>query len=365
MRGRRRSLGVALGLALAGATGLSATAGPALVGAAQVDETAPLAALHTGDCRRPNAEAEFPLAVLEAEPEAEVVGRLTTPPLLNGSGSVEASLADLLDEANPYVLLVHASTEEFGTILACGEVAGVVVDDQVTFALRPVGGSTYAGLGALAADEAGGTAGSVVLFAEVDAFADRARDRQRAGDGGGQEARQDRRAGSDTPAIAAGGDAAAPTAAAGGTEGAPAPVDARPRRTPRADRTPGADQTPAAEESPTPGAVETPTPGAETPTPGVETPPAETPPAETPPVETPPVETPPVETPAETPPVETPAAETPPAETPTVEPPVETPTVEPPPVDDGDDTDDSGTDDSGTDDSGGDTSPEETPEGDA
>ena len=146
-------------------------------------EPAHPAALHAGTCRQPGADPAYTLAVVGPEQTAagaptgedDIRGQLSTPPLLSGSGSIDAELDDLLDESRPYVMLVHESADAFGTVLACGEVGGVVNGDRITFALRPIDGSGYAGLAVLAAAEEGGTAGTVVLFAEVDAFDENAR----------------------------------------------------------------------------------------------------------------------------------------------------------------------------------------------
>jgi len=224
-------------------------------------------ALHTGSCEQPSEEAAFtfdgvvgPQLTDAGEPvgDADVLGSLTTPPLLQGSGGVDAPLEELLSDETPYVLAVHESEAEFDTLLACGEVAGALRGGQVTLALRPVGDVAYAGIAALGANAEGGTEGTVLLFAEVDAFADGAAERGNnrtpragaagaasggggtgagggggAGTGGGGRATQAAGTGGETaggsaPAVTGGtsGGSTAPAVIGVGTDETPAPTAA-------------------------------------------------------------------------------------------------------------------------------------------
>jgi len=49
----------------------------------------------------------------------------------------------------PHVVAVHASPEEYGTVVACGEIAGYLNDGQLVFALRSVDGSAVSGIAIL------------------------------------------------------------------------------------------------------------------------------------------------------------------------------------------------------------------------
>ena len=259
------------------------------------DEPAHPVAFHTGSCQRPSEDAAYTLGVVgpQQTDEGQLVGaedirgRLTTPPILEGNGTVDAPLEELLDENEPYVLAVHESAEAFGTILACGEVAGALVNDQITLALRPVDDSDYAGVAALGATDEDGTAGTVILFAEVDAFAaeDAAADEagRRGARGGERGGNATRTAGAADQGVT-GGVADEATSPADGTGADGDDGDgARRTRTPRDRETPTAPDATGTEEptgtapdgTETPDAGETPTTEAPAETPTAE--PAETP----------------------------------------------------------------------------------------
>ncbi|HET7093636.1 MAG TPA: hypothetical protein VFI22_09170 [Thermomicrobiales bacterium] len=134
-----------------------------------------VAAFHTGNCRNPDEPAAFTLAALTPQIDdagtptaqgASPQGTLSTPPLATGSGSTATSF-DSLFAAQPYVLVVHAGTDATGPAVACGDVAGVVVNGQLALALRPVGDNDVAGLAVLVPTNDGGTAGTVFVFAEL------------------------------------------------------------------------------------------------------------------------------------------------------------------------------------------------------
>lgn len=240
--------------------GTAAVADP-FAGHAQTAADGPLVALHQGSCRQPAAEADYQLATLEPT-TGDAGGQELVGPLYEGSGGIDAGLADLLATDQPYVLAIHQSAEAFGTLLACGEVGGVIVDGNLTFAIRPLNDSGFAGVAALGETDEG-AAGSVILFSDVDAFApnDAGTERQRAGgerrSGSGQE--RQRTGGQATGGTAGSDDAddADDADDSGSSAGAPviggldeeAPDDSaggdddgddRDDRTPRARRTPRA-----------------------------------------------------------------------------------------------------------------------------
>ncbi len=55
-----------------------------------------------------------------------------------------AKLDDLA--ASPHVLAVHASAEDYGTIVACGPIAGIEHDNRLVIRLAPVNGGMIAGV---------------------------------------------------------------------------------------------------------------------------------------------------------------------------------------------------------------------------
>jgi hypothetical protein len=250
-----------------------------------------LAAIHSGDCRQPSADPLAALATLGPEPGSDGEpagaddrgGQATISPLITGSGSTTVPLDTLLDETAPTVLVVHQGTQPTDGPLACGEIGGVVVDDQLTLALRPLADSGYAGVAALGADDDGGTAGSVVLFADVDALAPNAAagNQRRAGDrtpraDQGTTGTTDRASGGRQVDRAAG--AGGEDDVSGGLDVAPVDEDAaeseeRARRTPRVRRTPTTDGTATATAPADATAAPTGEAAAPTPDPATETPP--------------------------------------------------------------------------------------------
>jgi hypothetical protein len=259
----------------------------------RADNTPHPVAFHNGSCQKPDAKAAYTLGDVGPQQKDDgqsvttddIRGKLTTPPILTGSGTADVKLDDLLDTSDPYVLVVHQSAQDFGTLLACGEVAGALVNDQITLALRPLTDAGYAGVAALGSTDDDKTAGSVVLFADANAFV--ANDRTpRAGTGGGGGtgtgggANATRSAGA--PAIIGSTGratrAAGSQSGSGGITGGIAPTS--PAGGERATRVPRNQRTPTA-----PSGTEVPT-AAPTVIPPTDVPPTDVPPTE-PPVGTP------------------------------------------------------------------------------
>ena len=61
---------------------------------------------------------------------------------MKSSGEIDKKLDDLANEGN--VIAVHASPDDYATLVACGQIAGVKEDGKVAIALAPVGDSTKA-----------------------------------------------------------------------------------------------------------------------------------------------------------------------------------------------------------------------------
>lgn len=108
-------------------------------------------AIHQGTCQAPTAQPAYELGNAapygEGVDGAEVLGTSATSPVLVVNGSADASLEDIVN--GTHVIAVHASPEAFGTIIACGGVAGTLADGQLIVALQPVGDSTLSGLAIL------------------------------------------------------------------------------------------------------------------------------------------------------------------------------------------------------------------------
>lgn len=140
---------------------LAVTAGPAL---AHEDDGHP-AKLHEGTCAEVGPVA-FPLAgvgaVIDVAGAAVDPGAAVNPDrgvaVERGMTAVTAPLADLL--AAPYALVVYSSDEDLSAI-ACGDLAGNLLDNELAVGLVGVGDAGVAGI---ALFEDGGTETTVRLY---------------------------------------------------------------------------------------------------------------------------------------------------------------------------------------------------------
>jgi hypothetical protein len=116
-------------------------------------------AIHEGTCDDPKAEPVMQFEDATATPAdndaANVVGQAVSGVLLLSSGTVDLTFQDVTDA--PYVIAVHASPEAFGTIVACGQIAGFDDAGTLAVALTPVGDSTTVGVAILKSSDAAGT----------------------------------------------------------------------------------------------------------------------------------------------------------------------------------------------------------------
>ncbi|HEV2529213.1 MAG TPA: hypothetical protein VGT61_12270 [Thermomicrobiales bacterium] len=125
-------------------------AGPSMVGTYPV-------AIHQGTCKDPAPPPAYQLdntAPFGADqPDAGLLGSPTGNPVLLVSSTIDATLSDVANGGN--VVAVHASPEAFGTIVACGQIAGPDIDGGLVIALQPVGESTVTGVVTLSPDTSG------------------------------------------------------------------------------------------------------------------------------------------------------------------------------------------------------------------
>ena len=158
MQLRPRHLIAGLALASSLALGTTALAQEATPGATPggPSEGFPVA-VHEGTCDNPTAEPLFDLGNAVApgtgEDEPETVGQQTGAIVLQTDGTIDATLDDLGNA--PHVVAVHQSPEEYDTIIACGEIAGIKTDGRLVVALAPVGDSTTVGVAVFNEDESG------------------------------------------------------------------------------------------------------------------------------------------------------------------------------------------------------------------
>jgi hypothetical protein len=116
--------------------------------------------IHAGTCDNLDPNPAAPLTDItpwlnESDDETanEPQGVLTASMVFRGETDVEMSLEDILAESHS--INVHESAENIQNYIACGEIGGVVVDDDgdtLVVALRPMNDSGYFGMAFLKAD---------------------------------------------------------------------------------------------------------------------------------------------------------------------------------------------------------------------
>ncbi len=164
---------VATGLVLIGAMALG---GAGLV-VAQDDAAAPDVShpshIHAGTCDDLDPNPAAPLNYVEPrlsdsddEEANQPEGVLTAARVLYAdSEEVDLSWDDMM--ATSHAINVHLSDEEISTYIACGDIGGIVVDDQLTIALGPQNDSGYHGIAILEKDEEGNVDVEVYLAEPV------------------------------------------------------------------------------------------------------------------------------------------------------------------------------------------------------
>jgi len=164
------------------ATGLVLVGGIALGGAslvvAQDDETEPVVShpshIHLGTCDDLDPNPAAPLNSIEprmsdddGEEANQPEGVLTAPRVLYASSEeVELSWDDMM--ASSHAINVHLSDEEISTYIACGDIGGVVVEDELHVSLAPQNDSGYHGIAVLTQDEDGNVDVEVFLAEPAD-----------------------------------------------------------------------------------------------------------------------------------------------------------------------------------------------------
>lgn len=138
---KRVSIALVVGLSLTGFIGAGVTAQDA------VDAPHP-SHIHEGTCEELNPTPEYPLAdVAPVSADAEV-GAVEV-----SETSVEVSLDELV--ASPFAINIHESAENVENYIACGDIAGTVVDGTLIVGLQEQNDSGYSGVAVLTAGDAG------------------------------------------------------------------------------------------------------------------------------------------------------------------------------------------------------------------
>ena len=162
MNGKRYMIGVAL-------VGSMILGGGGIALAAQTEEATDSpshpAHIHAGECATLDPNPAAPLNNVEprlndtdAEGEDdnpnEPQGTLTaTMVLYSDSEDVDMAFDDVL--ATSHSINVHESDEQIDQYIACGEIGGVVVDDELVIALHSMNDSGYTGIAILSKDDDG------------------------------------------------------------------------------------------------------------------------------------------------------------------------------------------------------------------
>jgi hypothetical protein len=117
--------------------------------------------IHAGTCDDLDPNPAAPLTDVtmwmndtDDETENTPQGSLTAPMLLRSETDVEMSLDDLL--ATSYAINVHESAENIQNYVACGEIGGIVVDDDgdtLAVAISPLNDSGVHGIAFLEGDD--------------------------------------------------------------------------------------------------------------------------------------------------------------------------------------------------------------------
>jgi len=149
-----------VGLLLAGST-LAGGAGLAVASAQDASTAASadshIAFIHKGTCDALDPASQQSLTNVEPRKEdddddktPEPQGVLTSPAVIYSFTEVDMKLDDLLSEA--HAIAVHVSADQPGVTIACGDLGGVVVDDDLLIGLAPQENSGYYGIAKLHKD---------------------------------------------------------------------------------------------------------------------------------------------------------------------------------------------------------------------
>lgn len=130
--------------------------------------------IHTGTCDEVG-DVVFPLEDVQLAPVGEGAATPTTEPAMVHADVVLTSVTELevtIDEllAGDHVINVHASADDMGTFIACGQIEGQVrlhlrsdAPPGLVIPLRELNESGYAGVAWLAPNDDGGTTVTIFL----------------------------------------------------------------------------------------------------------------------------------------------------------------------------------------------------------
>lgn len=155
--GRRFWRWTTVGIAFAALISLMVM-GAGVAAAQSMNDVPHPAHVHKGSCGQLNPNAAFglddvkiPLNNDEKTPSSsDVKGALNAIPVETSEKEIDISLDDLLK--NPYAINITESSSNINKSIACGNIGGVVVDDNLLIGLQEQGGSGYVGVAVLHRD---------------------------------------------------------------------------------------------------------------------------------------------------------------------------------------------------------------------
>lgn len=132
--------------------------GAGLAAAQSMNDVPHPAHVHKGSCGQLNPNSAFalddvkiPLNNDEKTPSSsDVKGALNAIPVETSEKSIDISLDDLLK--NPYAINIAESSSNISKSIACGNIGGVVVDDNLLIGLQQQGDSGYVAIAVLHRD---------------------------------------------------------------------------------------------------------------------------------------------------------------------------------------------------------------------
>jgi hypothetical protein len=170
-----------LGLGLVASLGLGVLAPSAI---AQDDDETPEAVVthpahvHVGSCAELDPNPAFPLDNVgprltdddEMPDPEDVKGSLAANPVMMSETEIDVNLDDLLETA--HAINVHASDQDVATYIACGDIGGPLLDDELYIGMNQQSDSGMYGIAKLEKEDDDKTKVTVYLFNTATAPAD-------------------------------------------------------------------------------------------------------------------------------------------------------------------------------------------------
>ncbi|MGH9174200.1 MAG: cupredoxin domain-containing protein, partial [Vicinamibacterales bacterium] len=119
--------------------------------------------IHSGTCDD-LGDIVAPLHDVTYATGGEFFGSTDAVPIKESDTEVELSLGDIL--ASPHAVNIHESADAIQNYIACGDIGGRVIDDELVIGLQEINGSDHSGVAVLSADDDDETDVTVYLAEE-------------------------------------------------------------------------------------------------------------------------------------------------------------------------------------------------------